>query len=676
MALLSMLAYWGFRLYALIYAQIHTFSGGQLALAWVFLTAEVITFLTNSLPYGLRVMAWRQVRRPPRRLQGDDVPTVDVLVTCCGEDIDVILDTVRAACASDYPQDRFRVFACDDGRSEEVFRSIAALQATYPNVFYASRPKPEVPDFKSGNLNNGIRYSRALPWAQAHTLLSAAHGTSAEAARDKVSSSESTSMSGEGLQEKVPVSSTKPTARTLGDLPSEFVAGLDADMICLPHWLRAQMPYLIEDVKLAMTCPPQTFYDTPTNDPLTQNMLQIAGLTEVVNDSLGHADCMGSGYVMRRSALEAIGGFPVESLAEDVCCSDKLIGAGWKTCLIPEFLQYGSVPGSYYAHVKQRTRWFVGHVQTAFFFRFRTSNKLAGMGFRQKLTGLVFDLRQFMQLLQAANFVLIPLSLYAGYPLVIWSTEAQLVWLIRLVCIWSACHWIHQAIMGLVAATRLGYYDIRIASYDSELEQWLGPYICSAFVRSFMLPKRLGGQVAGFKSSGAMGDALAERDKDNRASLWRRSCDILWHQRGLVHTVWIPVCLGGVALTCVRSVYPNIPSAYTLSQKTYGNQLIYLIVRIGWPPTAWLQYVHASLVPILYVLFPPSVKPRDELLVEDPKTGARYPKPEAVQPPRDAWGLWRYIRPTLVILYTVFLFAISFFLFDSTIPSNQKTAPG
>ncbi|KAK5721015.1 hypothetical protein LTR15_006977 [Elasticomyces elasticus] len=231
MALLSMLAYWGFRLYALIYAQIHTFSGGQLALAWVFLAAEVITFLTNSLPYGLRVMAWRQVRRPPRRLQGDDVPTVDVLVTCCGEDIDVILDTVRAACASNYPQDRFRVFACDDGRSEEVFRSIAALQATYPNVFYTSRPKPEVPDFKSGNLNNGIRYSRALPWTQAHTLLSAAHGTSAEAARDKVSSSESTSMSGEGLQEKVPVSSTTPTARMLGDLPSEFVAGLDADMV-------------------------------------------------------------------------------------------------------------------------------------------------------------------------------------------------------------------------------------------------------------------------------------------------------------------------------------------------------------------------------------------------------------------------------------------------------------
>jgi hypothetical protein len=60
---------------------------------------------------------------------------------------------------------------------------------------------------------------------------------------------------------------------------------------------------------------------------------------------------------MRRAALEEIGGFPTESLSEDVCCSAKMLGAGWKTCFIPESLQHGSVPESYNAHVKQRTRW-------------------------------------------------------------------------------------------------------------------------------------------------------------------------------------------------------------------------------------------------------------------------------------------------------------------------------
>jgi len=86
-------------------------------------------------------------------------------------------------------------------------------------------------------------------------------------------------------------------------------------------------------------------------------MHQFSGVTELIHDSLGHADCLGSGYIMRRAALEEIGGFPIESLSEDVCCSAKMLGAGWKTCFIPESLQHGSVPESYNAHVKQRTRW-------------------------------------------------------------------------------------------------------------------------------------------------------------------------------------------------------------------------------------------------------------------------------------------------------------------------------
>lgn len=86
-------------------------------------------------------------------------------------------------------------------------------------------------------------------------------------------------------------------------------------------------------------------------------MHQFSGVTEIVHDSLGHADCLGSGYIMRRAAVEDVGGFPTESLSEDVCCSARLLGAGWKTCFIPESLQHGSVPESYNAHVKQRTRW-------------------------------------------------------------------------------------------------------------------------------------------------------------------------------------------------------------------------------------------------------------------------------------------------------------------------------
>jgi hypothetical protein len=101
----------------------------------------------------------------------------------------------------------------------------------------------------------------------------------------------------------------------------------------------------------------QTFYNIPVNDPLTQTMSHFASMTEVVNDALGHANCLGSGYIMRRVALESIGGFPTESLSEDICCSATLLGEGWKTAFVPEVVQYGCVPESYLGHIKQRTRW-------------------------------------------------------------------------------------------------------------------------------------------------------------------------------------------------------------------------------------------------------------------------------------------------------------------------------
>jgi hypothetical protein len=37
----------------------------------------------------------------------------------------------------------------------------------------------------------------------------------------------------------------------------QYVAGLDADMIPMPHWLRALVPHIEDDADCAMVCPPQ-----------------------------------------------------------------------------------------------------------------------------------------------------------------------------------------------------------------------------------------------------------------------------------------------------------------------------------------------------------------------------------------------------------------------------------
>ncbi|KAF2726590.1 nucleotide-diphospho-sugar transferase [Polyplosphaeria fusca] len=607
--LVSLILYVGYRLHTLLAAQKAVNNGTPLAqakrpqslqLAWIFFVAELSTLVPDAFPFVLRLVAFRLPSRITDALTGDDVPTIDIFITCCREDLDVIMDTTRAACVLDYPRDRCRVFVCDDGPSTEVRAAVEALQETYPNVYYTARVKdPRVKDYKAGNLNHALTHSRQLP---------------------------------------------RPPSRS-----SEFIAGLDADMIPEPHWLRTMMPYMVASSKIALACPPQTFYDIPANDPLTQTMDHFAGITELINDAVDHADCLGSGYVARRVAIEGIGGFPIESLSEDVCCSAMLLGAGWKTAFVESPLQHGSVPDSFVAHIKQRTRWFVGHVQTALLFRFRLfGSRGRQLTPAQRLAGIVFDLRQVAQIPLALNYLLVPLSLFSGYPLIVWTEDYELQWLIRLVVLWMFCHWLHEGVLGVIFA--LGR-DVRLTSLD----------IFMAWLQSFVLPTRLGGVRAGFTASGTVRSDIKERDAHERAPLLRRLRVTLLNHWVYIHVLLITACLAGVSLSVTRAFARNpLPSMFAMRPlHSSTDRLVYLVTRIGWPPFAWLQYCMSALAPVMYMFFPPTAKDRETLLDRDEKTQVAYPRQNARVAERNMGGAWRYARATVAIIFTLALLVLS-----------------
>jgi cellulose synthase/poly-beta-1,6-N-acetylglucosamine synthase-like glycosyltransferase len=165
-----------------------------------------------------QMLSIRGRRRPKLRLVGKNVPTVDVFITCCKEDVDIVLDTTRAACAVDYPQDRFRVVVLDDGKDTELENAIENLGQEYPNLYYHARIKVKgVPHhFKAGNLTGGTDFVTKVD-------------------------------GGEG----------------------EFIAALDADMIPEPDWLRAIIAHMINDSEMALVCPPQVSfrsYDPPLSE--------------------------------------------------------------------------------------------------------------------------------------------------------------------------------------------------------------------------------------------------------------------------------------------------------------------------------------------------------------------------------------------------------------------------
>ena len=110
------------------------------------------------------------------------------------------------------------------------------------------------------------------------------------------------------------------------------------------------------------------------------------------------------------------------------------------------------------------------------------------LNWKQRLAGIAFDLRQLVQIPIALSYLIIPFVLLSGSPLVFWVTGQQLKILIRLACIWSSTHWIHNGVMGAIAATGNEFtpYDVRMASYDAEMEQWLSPCkysLCAPFGR-------------------------------------------------------------------------------------------------------------------------------------------------------------------------------------------------
>lgn len=144
--------------------------------------------------------------RPRLRVIGDYVPLVDVFITCAGEDVVTIIDTLRAAADIDWPQDRIRIVILDDKASEEVRREVQLMALENPSIHYSARVKTKgVPHhFKAGNLNHGLSYVAGL-----------------------------------------------------GGETSEYVAALDADMIVEKPWLRAIIAHLIINPQFALACPPQ-----------------------------------------------------------------------------------------------------------------------------------------------------------------------------------------------------------------------------------------------------------------------------------------------------------------------------------------------------------------------------------------------------------------------------------
>jgi cellulose synthase (UDP-forming) len=284
--------------------------------------AEVYAFVILFLGYFQTI--W-PLRRAPVALPDDEDewPHIDVLIPTYNEPLDVVRYTALGALNMDWPADKMHVYILDDGRRKE-FEEFA-FEA---GIGYKTRTDNK--HAKAGNINTALK-----------------------------------------------------------SLSSPYVAIFDCDHVPTRSFLQMTMGWFLRDSKLAMLQTPHHFYSP---DPFERNLQQFRiipnegelfyGIVQDGNDFWNATFFCGSCAVLRREALDEIGGIAVETVTEDAHTSLRMQMNGWGTAYINIPQAAGLATERLSAHVGQRIRWARGMIQVL-----RTDNPLLapGLKFPQRL---------------------------------------------------------------------------------------------------------------------------------------------------------------------------------------------------------------------------------------------------------------------------------------------------
>ena len=316
------------------------------ALMLVLLSAEVYTFCIMVLGY---MQTSHMLRRRPVPLPADvnEWPDVDLLIPTYNEPLSLVRYTALAAVNIDYPPEKLHVYVLDDGTREE-FRDFCADAG----IGYIVREKHT--HAKAGNINHAL---------------------------------------------------TK--------MNSPLVTIFDCDHVPTRSFLQCTAGWFLADTNLAMLQTPHYFYSP---DPFERNLLQFTnvpsegelfyGLIQDGNDLWNATFFCGSCAVIRREALDEVGGIATETVTEDAHTSLRMQKAGWDTAYINMAQAAGLATETLAAHVGQRVRWARGMIQIL-----RTDCPLFARGMKLTQRLCYFNaMMHFMYAVPRLIFLIAPLA--------------------------------------------------------------------------------------------------------------------------------------------------------------------------------------------------------------------------------------------------------------------------
>ena len=141
----------------------------------------------------------------------------------------------------------------------------------------------------------------------------------------------------------------------------EIIAIFDIDHVPAPDFLERSLGYF-SNPRLGFVQVMLTFTNRQESwvaQAATETSLEFYNPTSLGADGVGGSTLMGSNALIRRKALESIGGYQ-PGLAEDLATSIALHAAGWQSAYVPEPLAPGLAPPSFSAWFVQQLKWARG----------------------------------------------------------------------------------------------------------------------------------------------------------------------------------------------------------------------------------------------------------------------------------------------------------------------------
>ncbi|MDE3270403.1 UDP-forming cellulose synthase catalytic subunit [Pseudoalteromonas sp. G4] len=313
-------------------------------------------------------------RKPPHLpLDLSKYPTVDVYIPTYNEPEEVAEITALACLDLDYPKEKINVYILDDGgtkakrenpqsSADAWFRHRRLKQFAKKNgCFYITRD--ENTHAKSGNINHALTQTNG-----------------------------------------------------------ELILCLDCDHVPAREFLKHTVGWFLKDPKLFLVQTPHFFVNP---DPLEQSMHTFAKVpsenemffrsTLPGMDLWNAAFFCGSAAVLRRSALEEVGGIAGETVTEDAETALKLHAKGYNSIYYNKPMVCGMTPETISDFMLQRTRWCQGMIQMGILFN---PFKQSGLTLAQKVCYSsfylfwFFGLARLMFLIAPSLFLIFGMQVY------------------------------------------------------------------------------------------------------------------------------------------------------------------------------------------------------------------------------------------------------------------------